>query len=86
MNWQKNMISGKQRTGSWRNDPITDKQKEMINSIYNACKYLGDNLNEFKGTTKGEACDYISKYSHFLQMASDSYALEHDLDNAGDRI
>lgn len=86
MNWQKNMISGKQRSGSWRNDPITDKQKEMIDSIHNACEYLGGSLDVFNGTTKGEACDYISKHAHLLKIASDLYSVEHDLDNAGDRI
>ena len=88
MNWQNNMISGKQRTGNWRNDSITDKQKEMIKAICDALSFFKYD-DRFTGTTKGEACDFISKHKQILNEYNEleglEYAIQHDLENAGDR-
>ncbi len=43
----------------WRNDPITEKQKECIEEMQEFSYYP---LPVFTGTTKGEASDYIDKY------------------------
>ena len=45
---------------AWRDDPITEKQKKYIEDIQ---EFSGYTLLPFKGTTKGEAADYISEYS-----------------------
>lgn len=42
----------------WRDDPITDGQKKLIEEIRK--KY---NAPEFTGTTKGDANTYIKKYN-----------------------
>ena len=44
----------------WRNDPITVKQKECIKEMQEFSHYP---LPKFKGKTKGEASDYIDKWS-----------------------
>ena len=44
---------------TWRDDPITDKQKTLIDDMMGYSDYL---LPQFTGTTKGEAADYIDKY------------------------
>ena len=44
---------------SWRDDEITEKQKECIEAMQEFSAYP---LPLFKGTTKGEAADYIDKY------------------------
>lgn len=44
---------------SWRDDEITKKQKDYIDSIQEFSCYP---LPKFDGTTKGEAADYIEKY------------------------
>lgn len=44
---------------SWRNDPITEKQKAMISDMMEFSEYP---LQKFTGKTKGEASDYIDKY------------------------
>ncbi len=43
----------------WRDDPITDKQKMLIEDMMEFSDYP---LPRFTGTTKGEASDYIDKY------------------------
>ena len=43
----------------WRDDPITEKQKECIQDMIEFSDYP---LPKFIGTTKGEASDYIDKY------------------------
>ena len=45
---------------SWREDKITEKQKQLIEEMQEFSDY---SLPEFKGTTKGEASDYIDKWS-----------------------
>ena len=56
----------------WRNDKITDKQKAYINDMKEFSPYP---IPLFNGTTKGEASDYIDKYS---KLASENtWAIEH---------
>lgn len=43
----------------WRDDPITDKQKMLIEDMMEFSAYP---LPKFTGSTKGEAADYIDKY------------------------
>ena len=47
------------RATAWRKDPVTKKQKKCINAMR---EYSAYPLPPFKGTTKGEASDYIDKY------------------------
>lgn len=44
---------------NWRKQFITEKQKELISDMMEFSYYP---LPEFKGTTRGEASDYIDKY------------------------
>lgn len=44
---------------SWRDDPITDKQLELIRNMDDFSEWP---LPPFTGTTKGEASDYIDKW------------------------
>ena len=44
---------------NWRNDPITEKQMELIKDMIEFSAYP---VPMFKGTTKGEASDFIDKY------------------------
>lgn len=43
----------------WRNDKITEKQKQCIDDMMEFSNYP---IPKFTGTTKGEASDYINKY------------------------
>ena len=66
---------------SWRDDPITEKQEQMIATIEeNACMN-GAFIPPFTGETKGEACDYIGNYIHECYISA--YNPHED---AGDRI
>ena len=49
----------KDRRTSWRDDPVTEKQMNMIEDIYDHCEWP---IPAFKGTTKGEASDYIDRW------------------------
>lgn len=42
----------------WRNEPMTEKQREFINTVKNDFK-------DFHGKTKGEACDYIDEFMEY---------------------
>ena len=44
---------------SWRNKPITEKQKECITAMQEFSHYP---IPIFNGTTRGEASDYIDEY------------------------
>ena len=44
---------------SWRDDPITEKQREFIEEAMEFSVYP---IPAFKGKTKGEASDWIDKY------------------------
>ena len=46
---------------SWRNDPITDKQKECIKQMLEYSYYPLPDIN-LEIATKGEASDYIDKW------------------------
>ena len=45
---------------SWKNDPITEKQKSLISDMMEFSAYP---LPRFTGSTKGEASDYIDKWA-----------------------
>lgn len=44
---------------TWRDDPITEKQKKFIEEMYEFSEYP---IPVFTGTTKGEACEYIGRW------------------------
>lgn len=44
---------------TWRDDPITDRQKQLIADMQEFSPY---SLPRFCGMTKGEAADYIEQY------------------------
>ena len=44
---------------SWRDDEITEKQKQLITDMQEFSAY---SLPQFTGKTKGEASDYISRW------------------------
>ncbi len=48
------------RNNNWRDDPATEKQ---LNYIIEMREFSPYNLPEFNGKTKGEAFEYINKYS-----------------------
>lgn len=49
-------------TMSWRDDPITEKQEQMIAGIEEDAMMNGAFIPPFHGSTKGEASDYIGNY------------------------
>lgn len=53
----------------WRNEPITQKQKELIAEMEEFSRYP---IPHFEGTTKGEASDYISKYGEIAHENVDN--------------
>ena len=74
---------------NWQNEPMTEGQKMYIDVIQSYLPLTG--LSEFQGTTKGEACNYISKYkainremSEAARLAGETQAITHE--DAGDRI
>lgn len=44
---------------TWKTLPITDKQRKLIMDMQEFSEYP---LPEFKGTTRGEASDYIDQW------------------------
>lgn len=57
---------------NWRNDKATDKQLSYIAEMQEHSPYP---LPPFEGNTKGEAADYIDK---FTKLAHEStWAIEH---------
>lgn len=56
----------------WRKDTITDKQRQYIREMQEFSELP---LPPFTGTTKGEASDYISKYSK--QAHESMWGVEH---------
>ena len=60
---------------SWRDDPITQKQREFIEGAMDYSPYP---LPKFEGTTKGEASDWISKYGRLA--VEDDWAIERGYD------
>ena len=63
---------------SWRNDPVTEKQMQLIQDIQEFSEY---HPPAFKGKTKGEASDYINAH---IKLAHERI-LPYD-DNYGDII
>ena len=70
---------------NWRNDPPTEKQMMYIRIIE------GIIPEKFKGTTKGEACDYISAFkeidremNEWAEFYGEVQAIMNE--DAGDRI
>lgn len=56
----------------WRKETITEKQLKYIHEMQENSEY---HLPDFTGTTKGEASEYIDKYS---KLAHESmWAIEH---------
>ena len=70
---------------SWRDDTPTEKQLAFIKIIYETVNWglSVEKIPEFKGTTKGEACDYISKYRELYDDEPQLY-LEDVIENIGD--
>ena len=66
---------------SWRDDPITEKQKQMIESIEENAGINGAIISKFIGTTKGEASDWISE-----NIGKQCYSAYCEHEDAGDRI
>lgn len=60
----------------WRNEPITQKQKDYILEIQEMSDFY---LPEFYGKTKGEASDYINTYKQYIYESS--WAIEHGYNN-----
>lgn len=57
------------RRDDWRNDPITQRQRECIETMMEFSQYP---IPVFDGTTKGEASDYIDKYGKLAYEDVDS--------------
>ena len=58
--------------GNWRDEEITENQKRYIEEMNEFSEYP---LPTFDGTTRGEASDYIDKWS---KLAHESHwAIEH---------
>ena len=66
---------------SWRDDPITEKQEQLIADMEEEACMNDAFIPAFIGTTKGEASDYISNY---LQACH--YSAYNPHEDAGDRI
>ena len=66
---------------SWKNEPITHKQKVLIQN-------LELDYKEFKGTTKGEASAYITEAISYYRKRDEEegWVQEATHENAGDRI
>lgn len=65
---------------NWRNDLITEKQKEMIAAIAENAVMNGAFIPPFHGSTKGEASDHIDQYLNASHVSA--YSPHED---AGDR-
>lgn len=57
---------------NWRDDAITEKQREYIVEMREFSSYP---LPEFTGTTKGEAAEYIDKWTKLAHEST--WAIEH---------
>lgn len=65
---------GREQTMSWRDEPITAKQKAYILEMWEFSEYPLPVI-DLETTTKGEACDYIDRY---LKLAHESaWGIEH---------
>jgi len=60
----------------WRSKPITEKQKKYIEEMHEFSEYP---LPTFEGTTRGEASDYIDKWTKFAhEYLVDPYEIKQD--------
>lgn len=64
----------------WRNDPATKKQLAYIEEMQEFSDFP---IPRFTGSTKGEASDYIDRWS---KMAHEAFDFRGHGDNYGDRI
>lgn len=60
---------------NWKNDPCTAKQLAYIQEMQEFSPFP---LPAFKGTTKGEASEYIDKHSKIAHTSL--WAIEHGYD------
>ena len=60
---------------SWRDEPMTEKQKKCILEMQEYSEY---SLPPFKGLTKGEASDYINE--NIAWVYTSLWALENGYD------
>ena len=65
---------------NWRSDPATEKQLAYIQEMQDFSDF---HIPQFTGSTKGEASDYIDRWSETAHEAFDCHS--HG-DNYGDRI
>lgn len=66
---------------NWRDDPITEKQAQLIADIEMQADMSYAAIPSFTGKPKGEACDYIGKY-----VVRCHYSDYNPHEDAGDRI
>ena len=66
---------------SWRDEPITEKQKQFIESIEEDAEMNGAIVPSFTGKTKGEAFDWIN-----INNGKQFYSAYCPHENAGDRL
>ena len=66
---------------SWRDDPITEKQEELIAQIEEDACMNNAFIPPFHGKTKGEASDWISAFN-----GQQYHSLYNPHEDAGDRI
>lgn len=71
----------KEVSTSWRDDPMTDKQRDFIHRMYEDAGINDSYVPPFTGKTKGEAYDYIHNYFRAVH-----YSLYTPHEDAGDRI
>lgn len=64
----------------WRGDPATEKQLAYIQEMQEFSDFP---IPHFTGTTKGEASDYIDRWS---KQAHEAFDFAGHGDNYGDRI
>lgn len=65
---------------NWRNEPITSKQKKLIDEMNEFSVYP---LEPFSGKTKGEASDWITRN---LKKSYETFDFNGHGDNFGDRV
>ena len=66
---------------SWRNDPITEKQECLIAEMEEEAMINDAFIPPFRGSTKGEAADYISAF-----LGAIHYSAYNPHEDAGDRV
>lgn len=74
------IAAAQKKMGDWRNDPATEKQMAYIREMQ---EFSNLPVPSFTGTTKGEASDYIDRWS---RQAHEVFDFDSHGDNYGDRI